>query len=165
MEGKAMRQCWFALALVAASAAPAAAHVGSKSASQQSVLQRSAGDAAAVVDVFHAALRRGDLSAASALLADDALIFEAGGVERTKAEYQAKHLPADAVFSRGVPARLVGRSGRSDNRTAWIASEGRVTGTLDGKKVDRVTTETMVLRRSRGAWKIIHIHWSSGLAP
>lgn len=56
-------------------------------------------EAAAVVDAFHAALRRGDTRAAAALLSDDALIFETGGAERSKAEYAAHHLPADAEFS------------------------------------------------------------------
>ena len=39
------------------------------------------------------------------------------------------------------------RAGGSDGALAWIASEGRTTGTLKGKAVDRVTTETMLLRR------------------
>ncbi|HYD37026.1 MAG TPA: hypothetical protein VEA60_05400, partial [Allosphingosinicella sp.] len=37
--------------------------------------------AAATVDAFHAALRRGDTAAASALLTDDALVFEEGRAE------------------------------------------------------------------------------------
>lgn len=160
-----MLRYWAAFALVLACSTPIAAHVGVNPTSQAGALQPSARDAAAIVDAFHAALRRGDLSAASALLAADALIFESGSVERTKAEYEAKHLPADAQFSRAVPSTLIRRSGQSDGSTAWIASEGRVTGTFKGKKVDRLTTETMVLRRDRAAWKIVHIHWSSGAAP
>ncbi len=35
-------------------------------------------------------------------------------------------------------------------------------GTYKGKPVDRVMTETMLLRRVGRAWKIVHIHWSSG---
>jgi hypothetical protein len=37
-------------------------------------------------------------------------------------------------------------------------------GTYKGKAVDRLTTETMVLRRVGAAWKIVHIHWSSAAA-
>ena len=37
-------------------------------------------------------------------------------------------------------------------------------GTYKGNGVDQVTTETMVLRRVGGAWKIVHIHWSSAAA-
>ena len=36
-----------------------------------------------------------------------------------------------------------------------------MTGTFKGKAIDRDTTETMILRRIGGEWKIVHIHWSS----
>jgi ketosteroid isomerase-like protein len=113
------------------------------------------------VGAFHAALERGDTRAAAALLTHDALIFEAGGAERTKAEYSAHHLPADAEFSRSVSSVVVRRAGQSDGTVAWIATEGRTTGTYKGKALDLLTTETMVLRRAGGGWKITHIHWSS----
>jgi ketosteroid isomerase-like protein len=119
---------------------------------------------AATVDAFHAALRRGDTAAAARLLSDDALIFESGGVERSKAEYADHHLGADAEFSRAVPSVVTRRSGGSDGRTAWIASEGRTTGTFRGRSIDSRTTETMVLRRVGPAWRISHIHWSSASA-
>ncbi|HEX6742250.1 MAG TPA: nuclear transport factor 2 family protein [Sphingomicrobium sp.] len=121
--------------------------------------------AAATVEAFHAALRRGDAASAAALLADDALIFEEGGVERSKAEYVSRHLPADAASSQVVASTVVRRVGGSAGRFAWIASEGRTTGTWKGRPVDRATTETMLLRRARTGWKIVHIHWSSGSAP
>ncbi len=117
--------------------------------------------AAEVVHAFHTALRRGDTRSAAALLADDALIFESGGVERSKAEYAAHHLPADAAFSKAVPAARTRRTGYAIGDLAWIATEGRTTGTYKDKPVDRITTETMVLRRNGNSWNIVHIHWSS----
>lgn len=39
------------------------------------------------VDSFHAALARGDTAAAAAAFSNDALIYEHGGAERSKAEY------------------------------------------------------------------------------
>jgi ketosteroid isomerase-like protein len=42
-------------------------------------------EAEAVVDAFHSALANGDTRGAAALLADDALIFEEGRAERSKA--------------------------------------------------------------------------------
>ena len=120
--------------------------------------------AAATVDAFHAALHRGDTRAAAALLADDALIFEEGGAERSKAEYAAQHLQADAEFSRETISTVTRRSARSNGSLAWIASEGRTTGQYRGRTLDRVTVETMVLRRSGRGWKIVHIHWSSAAA-
>jgi ketosteroid isomerase-like protein len=125
------------------------------------LLSPTAKGAAATVDAFHAALRGGDTRAAAALLADDALIFEAGGAERSKAEYAAHHLPADVEFSRATSSVVTRRAGRSDGALAWIATEGRTTGTYKGKALDLTATETMILRRAQGTWKIVHIHWSS----
>jgi ketosteroid isomerase-like protein len=118
-------------------------------------------EAAATVDAFHAALRRGDTGSAAALLADDALIFEEGRAERSKAEYSARHLGADAEFSRAVAGEKVRRVGDAAGDMAWIATEGRAKGRFRGTEVNRVTDETMVLRRIGGTWKIVHIHWSS----
>jgi ketosteroid isomerase-like protein len=156
--------CLAAVAASMALAAPSLAHEPGAPADVQSALPASAVEAAATVDAFHAALDRGDRPAALALLAPDALIFEAGGAERTRDEYAAHHLAADMAFSKAVPSRLVRRSGGSDEPFAWVASEGRTTGTWKGKPVDSVSTETMVLRRSGDGWSIVHIHWSSAAA-
>lgn len=121
----------------------------------------SARPAARVVDAFHAALQRGDTRAALSYLAENAMIYESGGVERGRQEYASHHLGADAAFAKAVPGKVTRRSGEAIGNFAWIATEGRTTGTYKDKAVDRVTTETMVLRRAGGAWKIVHIHWSS----
>ena len=118
-------------------------------------------EAAAVVDRFHAALEAGDGKAAMLLLADEALVFESGHVEEGKAEYQEMHLDGDMAFLRGVKDRTVRRTGRAAGDLAWIATQGLTSGTYDGKPVDRASTETMVLRRIAGQWRIVHIHWSS----
>lgn len=68
------------------------------------VAAQSAGDSAAalaVVDGFHAAVAGGNPAAALQLLAEDAILLEAGGVE-TRAEYAKNHLPADMEFEKGV---------------------------------------------------------------
>ena len=120
--------------------------------------------AAAMVDAFHASLRRGDTRTALSYLAEEALIFEGGRVERGKREYAAHHLGSDAEFAKAVPSVLLRRSGTAVGNWAWIASEGRTSGSYRGKAVDRVTTETMVLRRANRGWRIVHIHWSSAAA-
>jgi len=125
------------------------------------VVEPAARPAAAVVDGFHAALRKGDGKAALQLMAGDALVYESGHVEHGKAEYQAAHLDGDMEFSRAVTQVTTARVGHAQGDVAWIASEGRTSGSFRGKPVDRATTETMVLRRSAGQWRIVHIHWSS----
>jgi ketosteroid isomerase-like protein len=121
--------------------------------------------AAQTVDAFHAALARGDTVAALALLSSDALIFEEGSAERSKAEYAAQHLGADAEFTAAVPSTRTRRTGNAIGANAWIATEGRVTGNFKGRAVDRISAETMVLRRAGAVWQIVHIHWSSRSPP
>jgi ketosteroid isomerase-like protein len=145
-------------------AAPIPAHQQVSAKAQEATLAQSARGPAAIVDAFHSALRKGDTAAAAALLANDALVFEEGGAERSKAEYVAKHLPADAAFSKAVRSEVTRRAGHSDGTLAWIATEGRISGAFGGKPVDRITTETIVLRRMGSTWRIVHVHWSSAAA-
>ena len=145
-------------------AAAALLVVAAPAAAADPALPPAAREAAAAVDAFHAALRRGDTKAASDLLTDEALVFEEGRAERSKSEYQARHLGADAAFSRAVRTETVRRRGDSAGHFAWIASENRARGSFRGAAVDRVVDETMVLRRIGGRWKIVHIHWSSAAA-
>lgn len=153
-----------AVAMLLTCAAPVVAHGPAAKTAAVITLAPSARSAAATVDAFHSALRRGDTRAATALLANDVLIFEGGGVERSRAEYESHHLGADAEFSKAVPSMLTRRSGEAHGTMAWIASEGRITGTYKGKPVDRLTAETIVLRRAGRGWKIVQIHWSSAAA-
>jgi len=127
-------------------------------------LDEAAHPAAGVVDAFHAALKRGETGTALSLLAQDALVFEAGGAERSKTEYAASHLAADAAFSAAVTTIVTRRLGRSAGILAWIATESKTTGRYRDREVDSVGTETMILRRDRAGWHIVHIHWSSARA-
>ena len=127
-------------------------------------LSPAASEAAKVVDAFHTALARQDTAGAAALLSESALIFEGGYVERSKAEYASHHLGADAAYASAVPTTLVKRSGFADGDMGWVASETRTTGTYKDKPVDRLSTETMILRKEASGWRIVHIHWSSRAA-
>lgn len=148
----------------AVSPPPLPAHSPVTRTAATSTLAPPARSAAATVDTFHAALRRGDTRAAAALLADDVLIFESGEVERSKAEYAAHHLGADAEFTKAVASVVTRRAGGTSGAMAWIASEGRTSGSFNGRLIDLVTTETMVLRRVGQGWRIVQIHWSSAKA-
>lgn len=121
--------------------------------------------AAAVVDAFHAALRAGDVAKAAELMDSSAVIFEAGGVEQSRAAYVAQHLSADAAYEKDARLTLSYRTGGAADGLAWIVTEGRVQTRIAGQTIDRVTTETMILRRSHAGWRIIHVHWSSRAAP
>ncbi|KQY85018.1 nuclear transport factor 2 family protein [Brevundimonas sp. Root1423] len=120
-----------------------------------------AAEAATAVDAFHAALKGGDTAAALALMSPDVMIFEGGYVERSRDEYASHHLGSDAAFAASSQAVVERRSGWIDGAVAWITSEGRTTGQFNGRPVDSLTTETMVLKRHADGWRIHHIHWSS----
>jgi ketosteroid isomerase-like protein len=140
---------------------PAVAHEPKSTPLAATSLPVAAKAAANVVDRFHAALKRGDTGAAVTLLAADALIFESGSVERSKAEYASHHLAADAAFAGATMHSMTRRSGSAVGDVAWIASEGKTTGIYKDRAIDSVSTETMILRRTNRAWQIVHIHWSS----
>ena len=124
-----------------------------------------AGSAEAVVAAFHAALERGDTAAALALMAEDVLVYEQGGAERSRAEYAAEHLAADAEFSRSTRSLTSGRRSRIDGDLAVVTSESRTTGRFRDRDVNSAGVETMVLRRTPAGWRITHIHWSSRALP
>ncbi len=126
-----------------------------------SSIPASTATAVGTVTAFHAALRRGDTDGAFTLLAEDALIFESGGVERSRAEYAAHHLKADATFSAAVRRDLVDRSSGEDGHTAWVMSVETVKGNYLGRAINSRSVETMILRRLNNDWRIAHIHWSS----
>ncbi len=161
-----MTRQWIRLLVIASllTTAPAAAVAQNSHAHVVVVMSLEAQEAAKVVDAFHAALVNSDGAAAAALLAVDALIFESGHAERSRAEYASHHAGADAAYAAAVPSKLTQRSGFVQGDTAWIVSENRATGSYKDKPVDRVTTETMILRKTAEGWRIAHIHWSSRAA-
>jgi mono/diheme cytochrome c family protein len=120
-----------------------------------------AGGPAATVDRFGRALARGELDVVRNLLDPEVLILESGGAEQDREEYLAHHAKADAEFLREARIHPGRRRARVEGNLAWVASESELHVQRDGKPVSIQSTETMVLRRDAGAWRIVHIHWSS----
>jgi ketosteroid isomerase-like protein len=117
-----------------------------------------------VVDSFHAALTKGEGAKAMTHVASDALFLEAGGVE-TRAQYEKDHLPGDIEFEKSVaikrsPLRVV----VLDN-AAWATCTSEFVGTFQGRSVDSLGTELMVLSRGPQGWQIRAVHWSSRPRP
>lgn len=113
----------------------------------------------AVVSAFHAGLRSGNAAAVMQLIADDALFLESGGVE-TRAEYEKNHLPADIEFEKVVsgkrsPIRVV-----VNGNSAWASSTSEYSGTFQGRAIDSLGAELMVLTREPAGWRIRAVHWS-----
>jgi ketosteroid isomerase-like protein len=118
-------------------------------------------EASRIVDAFHAALQKGDRDAALSQLDGAVAIYEQGWVEHSKAEYAASHLDSDLKFSMATTSKRTDRTGTLIGDLAYVTSEGTVSGTFEGKPVNSITLETMILRRTDDGWRIIHIHWSS----
>ena len=133
--------------------------------SVQSAASPQADAVVAVVDAFSAALKSGDVARASSYLHPDLLVLESGGAERSRAQYLAEHAGADAEFLREATIVPLARRVDAADGLAWVASEARIEYPHEGVRKRVLSTETMVLRRGAGGWKIVHIHWSSRPAP
>lgn len=115
----------------------------------------------AVVDAFHQALVAGDSTAALALLSDDVVILEGGGVE-TKDEYRSGHLAGDMRYAGAVPAERGEMEVRRSGDVAWAWSTSVRQGRMGKREIDSRGAELVVLRRGDdGLWRITAIHWSS----
>ncbi|MCU0867956.1 MAG: nuclear transport factor 2 family protein [Planctomycetes bacterium] len=115
----------------------------------------------ATVDVFAQALRRGDTATLRTLLAPDVLILEGGGAERSAEEYLGGHAISDAAFLKTAHIRQTARMAKTDGDLAWVATESDLHVERDGQPVKLGSAETMLLQKIDGAWRIVHIHWSS----
>lgn len=133
---------------------------GAERTSRASTVRTDSADVAAVVERFHAALASADSAAALALLAEDVVVLESGGVE-TRAEYRAHHLPADIEFARAVTSQRGAVTVRVRGDAAWATATSTTQGEFRGRPVSSTGAELMVLSRERGDWRIRAIHWSS----
>lgn len=120
-------------------------------------------DSAAVAQVvirYHAALAAGDSAAALALLSDDALILESGGIE-TRAEYRAHHLPADMRAAQSRPAQRSPIRVTIRGDVAWAASTSTPVAESGSQPGSSSSAELMVMVKTAQGWRIAAIHWSS----
>jgi ketosteroid isomerase-like protein len=115
---------------------------------------------ASAVEAFHNALAHGDGKAAMKLLAPDAVILESGSAE-TRAEYENHHLPEDIQFAQAVHSNRSDVRVQIDDNTAWLTSRSKTEGSFEGKPVNSVGVELIVLTKSSDGWLIRAIHWSS----
>jgi ketosteroid isomerase-like protein len=115
---------------------------------------------ARAVEAFHAALASGDSAGALALLSEDVLILESGGME-TKADYRAGHLPADIAYARAVLSKRSAARITVLGDAAWVAGTSRTSGTYREREVNSAGAELIVLTRGASGWRIRAIHWSS----
>lgn len=155
-----MRRLILATALLLSASPAVARHVAQETGIVQA-LSQAAAPAVAAVEAFHAALGSGEAAAVLALLAEDVVVLEEGGAERSRQEYAGHHLPSDMAYAAATTAEVTRRAASVEGDVAWVLTEGRTTGVFNGRPIDRLTAETMILKRDGDVWRIRHIHWSS----
>lgn len=121
-------------------------------------------DPAAVADAFTHALAHGDRDAVFQLLAPDVLIYESGGVEQSAEEYGGHHMPSDMAFLAAMDMEHMSRNAQVNGDMAIVTTRSRLRGNFRDSDVDVISTETLVMARRDGQWRITHIHWSSRAA-
>ena len=92
------------------------------------------------------------------------LFLEAGGVE-TRSEYEKNHLPGDIEFEKSVGVKRSALRVVVAGDTAWTTCTSEFKGTFQGRAIDSLGTELMVLSRRSGGWQIRAVHWSSRVRP
>jgi len=117
---------------------------------------------AETVDAFHAALRNKDTAGALSLLDRGLMVFEFGTADPTVEAYALRHLPFDMDVAVATRWKLETRKVGGEGGERWVLSTYRVTGRQpDGKPIDLAMLETVILRRSGDAFRIVHFHWST----
>lgn len=123
----------------------------------------SAADSTAVLRTaarFHDALKNGDTTAVKNLIASDLRVLEGGEVEN-RTQYLSHHLAADIEFAKAVnDVRTVVSYTRHGN-VAWLISTSTARGKFNGRDIDSVSAELMILSRTEKGWRIRAVHWSS----
>ncbi|WP_428383984.1 YybH family protein [Nevskia ramosa] len=117
--------------------------------------------AAQIADRFADALAAGDQATVHTLLLPNVLIFESGGAETSADEYAGHHLPADIAFMAAVKRTVLSRQSGGNGVTRWVATKSRLQGRYKDRDIDLDSTESLVLQRGDGGWRIVHVHWSS----
>ena len=141
--------------------------VGALIALSELLVAQQTGDEAAVRAVvahFHTGLTTGNAAGAMAVVGADAVFLEAGSVE-TRAQYEKDHLPADIEFEKIVPLKRSELRVVVSGDAAWSTCTYELKGTFQGRAIDSIGTEMMVLSRAAGGWQIRAVSWSSRARP
>lgn len=118
--------------------------------------------AAATLAQYKQAIESRDLSGAEALFAQDAQIFESGGIEGNFAHYRDHHLAPELKAFKSFAFRDYKVSVRGEGEIA-IATEtyNYMIVLTNGVAIERAGVATSVLKWTDGRWQIISLHSSS----
>lgn len=110
---------------------------------------------------FHAALASQDEARVRRLLANDVLILESGGAERSLEQYASHHMMSDMTFLSSVSSETLSQTAETFGDTAWVATETVLRGRFNDREIAVKSQESLVMRRQDDRWIIEHVHWSN----
>ena len=151
-----MRELLVALILTAVS--PTLLAHGNETRAHESKLSGSETAPGQAVLAFHKALKDQDNVVAKSLLAENVMIVEGGGIERSAQEYASHHMLSDMKYVSSLSSKLLEHTvtAYGDSATSLSVSEN----TTESGKTYR-SYETAVLTKHEGKWQIAHLHWST----
>ncbi len=145
--------------LLALALSPLLSALGDKN-SESKLFIGSDSEPAKVVNLFHEALKQQNSNNARMHLADDVLIYEGAGVERSADEYASHHMLSDMKFVSVLKTEVLEHQVSIVGDIAVSNSRTHSVGKFKGKNIDRKGMETIVLKKINGVWRIWRIHWS-----
>ena len=113
------------------------------------------------VNNFHSALREGNHELIIKLLDPRVVVYEEGVPELSFSDYALYHLKADMEFAKSTTRRIIHTRVLEGQEYFAVLNYGTIKGVFQKAKVDQHFSETMLLKRNNGNWRITHIHWSN----
>lgn len=118
--------------------------------------------ATATLAQYKQAIENRDLSGVEALFAQDAQIFESGGIEGNFAHYRDHHLAPELKAFKSFAFKDYKVSVRGEGEVAMATETYGYTIILaSGETIERAGVTTSVLKWTDGKWRIVSLHSSS----
>ena len=116
----------------------------------------------AVVLAHAEAVQRGDVAALDTLWSHepDVMIVEGAGADMGWARYRDHHLRPELAGFTGLRYSYDQLRTHVSGDLAWATFDYSLAGTLNEREIDVVGKGTMILKRTGGAWRIVHSHTS-----
>lgn len=120
------------------------------------------GNAVEAANLFRNAMHEGEIATALRMLAPEVLIVDAGREDRSRDAYAAGALKRDIAHYGAYYVAVLSQDSAERGDTAWVTTRTRYLSKAAENAVEFVGTETLVLHRLAGGWKIVHVHRSAG---
>lgn len=123
-------------------------------------------DSAAIkqlVTTFRQSVEKGDTQALMGSFWPDAVVFKSGTLDRSAEAFITKDL---GTRFKTTKFKWIDEEnlGRSEGTIAYVAQRAVLETTEKAGTKSAQHTFTFLFRRKDGAWKIAHLHWSTGKA-